>query len=120
MDQVKRKNKGRLNKISREVNILFNSLDLIFFMIHIRRVESQNFFLMHLSLLREYLDLEFSILKETLSFEYNLERIIDDFILLALFIGNDFLPHLPNLHIAEGALGLMFHVYKKVLPAAGE
>ncbi|GET01384.1 exonuclease Kem1, putative [Rhizophagus clarus] len=83
------------------------------------RVESQNFYLMHLSLLREYLDLEFSILKDTLPFEYNLERIIDDFILLALFIGNDFLPHLPNLHIAEGALGLMFQVYKKVLPDAG-
>ena len=84
-----------------------------------RRVESQNFFLMHLSLLREYLDLEFSTLKEELPFEYDLERIIDDFILLALFIGNDFLPHLPDLHIAEGALGLMFRIYKKILPSAG-
>ncbi|CAG8710122.1 28270_t:CDS:10, partial [Gigaspora margarita] len=83
------------------------------------RIESQNFYLMHLSLLREYLDLEFSTLRESLPFEYNLERIIDDFILLALFVGNDFIPHLPNLHIAEGALGLMFQVYKKVLPQAG-
>ncbi|CAG8607588.1 8358_t:CDS:10, partial [Racocetra fulgida] len=83
------------------------------------RIESQNFYLMHLSLLREYLNLEFSTLRESLPFEYNLERIIDDFILLALFVGNDFIPHLPNLHIAEGALGLMFQVYKKVLPQAG-
>ncbi|CAG8495278.1 4885_t:CDS:10, partial [Ambispora gerdemannii] len=83
------------------------------------RVEEQNFYLMHLSILREYLNLEFITLQDSLPFEYNLERIIDDFILLALFIGNDFLPHLPNLHIAEGALGLMFHVYKKILPDAG-
>ncbi|CAG8703588.1 12794_t:CDS:2, partial [Ambispora leptoticha] len=83
------------------------------------RIEEQNFYLMHLSILREYLDLEFSALRDSLPFEYNLERIIDDFILLALFVGNDFLPHLPSLHIAEGALGLMFHVYKKILPLAG-
>lgn len=70
---------------------------------------------MHLSLLREYLDLEFSSLKDTLPFEYNLERIIDDFVLLALFVGNDFLPHLPNLHIHDGALSLMFNIYKKTL-----
>jgi 5'-3' exoribonuclease 1 len=74
---------------------------------------------MHLSLLREYLDIEFQSLKENLPFEYNLERIIDDFILLALFVGNDFLPHLPNLHIGEGALSLMFNVYKKILPEIG-
>jgi 5'-3' exoribonuclease 1 len=74
---------------------------------------------MHLSLLREYLDIEFQSLRDELSFEYDLERIIDDFILLALFVGNDFLPHLPNLHIGEGALTLMFNVYKTVLPKAG-
>ncbi|KAL1920326.1 uncharacterized protein VTP21DRAFT_1472 [Calcarisporiella thermophila] len=78
--------------------------------------ESQNFYLLHLSILREYLDLEFSSLRNTLNFDYDLERIIDDFILLGLFVGNDFLPHLPNLHINEGALALMFNIYKKVLP----
>ncbi|CAG8482069.1 11267_t:CDS:10 [Paraglomus occultum] len=82
-------------------------------------VESQNFYLMHISLLREYLDLEFSALRDLLPFDYDLERIIDDFVLLALFIGNDFVPHLPKLHIAEGALGLMFKVYKRILPEAG-
>jgi 5'-3' exoribonuclease 1 len=82
-------------------------------------VDTQNFYLMHLSLLREYLDIEFQDLKQGLSFPFNLERIIDDFILLALFVGNDFLPHLPNLHIGEGALSLMFNVYKKVLPTIG-
>lgn len=85
-------------------------------------LESQNFFLMHLSLFREYLDLEFSSLKSStpaLPFEYDLERIIDDFILLNIFVGNDFLPHLPGLHINEGALGRLFEIYKRILPHAG-
>ncbi|KAJ3296851.1 hypothetical protein HK104_001092 [Borealophlyctis nickersoniae] len=81
--------------------------------------ENQSFYLMHLSLFREYLDAEFAPLKERLPFPYDLERIIDDFILMSFFVGNDFLPNLPHLHINEGALAYMFKVYKKVLPSAG-
>ncbi|KAH6577201.1 hypothetical protein BASA60_004136 [Batrachochytrium salamandrivorans] len=73
------------------------------------------FFLLHLSLFREYLDLEFNSLKETLSFKYDLERIIDDFILLSFFIGNDFLPSLPDMHVNDGALPQIFEIYKTVL-----
>ena len=66
--------------------------------------------------MREYLDLEFHDIYSLLPFEYNLERIIDDFVLLAVFIGNDFLPNLPDLHIHENGLERLFDVYKKVLP----
>ncbi|BFZ59990.1 exonuclease II Exo2 [Saitoella coloradoensis] len=82
-------------------------------------LDAQNFYLMHLCILREYLDLEFQNMAESLPFEYDLERVIDDFVLLAFFVGNDFLPHLPNLHINEGALALMFKSYKRLLPKAG-
>ena len=47
----------------------------------------------------EYLYLEFHDIESTLAFDYNLERVIDDFILLTVFIGNDFLPNLPDLNI---------------------
>jgi 5'-3' exoribonuclease 1 len=65
--------------------------------------------------------LEFQELKEdgALGFTFDLERVIDDFILMAFFVGNDFLPNLPNLHINEGALALMFKIYKAVLPKCG-
>ena len=86
-----------------------------------KELEHQNFYLMHLCIVREYLELEFSELKDpsVMTFPFDMERVIDDFILMAFFVGNDFLPNLPNLHINEGALALMFKVYKSVLPKAG-
>jgi 5'-3' exoribonuclease 1 len=86
-----------------------------------KELEHQNFYLMHLCIVREYLELEFQDLEQpgALDFGYDMERIIDDFILMAFFVGNDFLPNLPNLHINEGALALMFQKYKEVLPRLG-
>lgn len=78
-----------------------------------------NFYLLHLSLMREYLDLEFNSIRSVLPFDYSAERVIDDFILLAVFVGNDFLPNLPDLHIHENGLERLFEVYKKVLPSLG-
>ncbi|KAJ8079506.1 exonuclease II Exo2 [Marasmius tenuissimus] len=80
-------------------------------------LESINFYLLHLSLFREYLDLEFHSIAPSLPFQYSLERIIDDFVLLAAFVGNDFLPNLPDLHIHENGLERLFEVYKHVLPS---
>ncbi|KAF7374113.1 5'-3' exoribonuclease 1 [Mycena sanguinolenta] len=82
-------------------------------------LETLTFYLLHLSLMREYLDLEFASIGPALSFPYSLERIIDDFILLAVFVGNDFLPNLPDLHIHENGLERLFEVYKAVLPRLG-
>ena len=86
-----------------------------------KELEHQNFFLMHLCMVREYLELEFQEMQApgVLGFAYDMERIIDDFILMAFFVGNDFLPNLPNLHINEGALALMFQQYKEILPSLG-
>lgn len=69
--------------------------------------------------MREYLDLEFREIEPDLPFDYNLERIIDDFVLIAVFIGNDFLPHLPNVHIRGNGLERLIEIYKEVLPSLG-
>ena len=40
-------------------------------------------------------------MQDQLSFGYDLERIIDDWVLMGFLVGNDFLPHLPNMHIRQ-------------------
>ncbi|KAI1796936.1 exonuclease II [Ganoderma leucocontextum] len=82
-----------------------------------KSLDSINFYLLHLTLMREYLDLEFHDIEPVLPFDYSLEHVIDDFILLAVFVGNDFLPNLPDLHIHENGLEKLFDVYKKALPS---
>eukprot|EP01031_Cornospumella_fuschlensis_P004108 gene4108-5134_t len=76
--------------------------------------------MLYISVLREYLAAEFHGLSFTLPFGYDLERVIDDFIFLCFFVGNDFLPHLPSLDIRDGALDFLIEVYKEVLPSLGD
>jgi 5'-3' exonuclease len=68
-------------------------------------------------LLREYLEEETRV--EGLPFAYDLERAIDDFVLLCILVGNDFLPHSPTLDIAEGAMDELFETYRAALPGLG-
>lgn len=83
-------------------------------------VESENFYLMNLSLLREDLHKEFfPVLCNSIKFKYDLEKIIDDFILLALFVGNDFIPRLPKFEISDETFGLLFESYKRILVKSG-
>jgi 5''-3'' exonuclease len=82
--------------------------------------KQSDFQLLHLSILREYLNIEFSVTNAFLDSHqdsnkdkgFDLERIIDDFIFMTFLVGNDFLPHMPTLDIGDGAFDLLFNTYK--------
>ncbi len=78
----------------------------------------EDFETLEIGMLREMLRLQFKPLKfhETFGPRFDLERVIDDFILICMFVGNDFLPHLPHLDIADGALNMMMAVYREAVP----
>eukprot|EP00529_Nitzschia_sp_RCC80_P006714 CAMPEP_0113505620 /NCGR_PEP_ID=MMETSP0014_2-20120614/35426_1 /TAXON_ID=2857 /ORGANISM="Nitzschia sp." /LENGTH=1609 /DNA_ID=CAMNT_0000400969 /DNA_START=116 /DNA_END=4945 /DNA_ORIENTATION=- /assembly_acc=CAM_ASM_000159 len=76
--------------------------------------KESDFQLLHLSVLREYLYMEFC--KDVSGGPMagiDLERTIDDFVFMTFLVGNDFLPHLNTLDISEGAFDLLFGVYKE-------
>ncbi|KJH50523.1 XRN 5'-3' exonuclease [Dictyocaulus viviparus] len=74
------------------------------------------FHLLHISLLRDYLSWEFHPLKATLPFPYDVDRIVDDWVLMSFLVGNDFIPHLPHVHIHDDALPLLYQTYMQILP----
>ncbi|XP_055845347.1 5'-3' exoribonuclease 1 [Episyrphus balteatus] len=77
-------------------------------------IEETRFFLLHLGLFKEYLELEFSALKTYDSF--SMSNLIDDWVLMGFLVGNDFIPHLPCLHISSNALPLVYQTYIRIYP----
>ena len=61
------------------------------------------------------MELEYREIKESMNMEYNLDRIIDDFILICFFIGNDFLPRLYCYNVREGNFEFLINDFKKYL-----
>jgi len=70
----------------------------------------QPFQLLHIPIIREYLRCDFESYFPEKTFDIN--RLVDDLTFMMCLVGNDFLPNLPNISIAEHGLELMFSVYQ--------
>lgn len=75
------------------------------------------FIFLNVSILREYLEVELEV--PNCPFPFDIERAIDDWVMLIFLVGNDFLPHLPSLEIREGAIDILLRLWKKELPRMG-
>nr|XP_002129696.2 5'-3' exoribonuclease 2 isoform X1 [Ciona intestinalis] len=76
-----------------------------------------NYIFIRICVIREYIKLEMEM--PGLPFKYDFENIIDDWVMMCFFVGNDFLPHLPSLEIREGAIDKLVRLYKDIVHQTG-
>ncbi|KAI0557848.1 5'-3' exoribonuclease [Gracilaria domingensis] len=77
------------------------------------------FELLSIGVLREYLVEDLGSDNNSKLPFFDIERLTDDFVFILMLIGNDFLPNLPTLDIADGTLDVLLHLYKRMLPIFG-
>uniref|UniRef100_H2ZND9 5'-3' exoribonuclease n=1 Tax=Ciona savignyi TaxID=51511 RepID=H2ZND9_CIOSA len=76
-----------------------------------------SYIFIRICVIREYIKLEMEM--PGLPFAYDFENIIDDWVMMCFFVGNDFLPHLPSLEIREGAIDKLVRLYKDIVHQTG-
>lgn len=74
------------------------------------------FQVLHFELLRDYLKMEFEECQTEMLFKFDIDRIADDWVLLCMLIGNDYLPGLQNFDFRIDVLSVICDAYKEILP----
>lgn len=72
-----------------------------------KELDEQEFSYLYLKTMKKYLQNMFE--------NKEINRVINDFLILAFFIGNDFIPHIPSLNIKAKGLDTVLHYYKELL-----
>jgi len=80
----------------------------------VAKEDKKPFLWLHVNVLREYLQVE--LFTPRMSFPFELERAIDDWVFLCFFAGNDFLPHLPSLDVRDNGIDTLVQCWKRSLP----
>jgi 5'-3' exoribonuclease 1 len=75
------------------------------------------FFLVHIGRFRECIITEIGMEHET--DQSKLNRCIEDFILYLFSVGNDFLPPITSLNIANDGIEALFQAYKRIITTSG-
>ena len=75
------------------------------------------FIWLHVSVLREYLEVELRVPQAP--FRFDLERALDDWVFMCFFVGNDFLPHLPSLDIRENGIDTLIAIWRDNISLMG-
>ena len=70
---------------------------------------------LYINIFREYLEIEFGPLKEKMGERFSIDKIIDDFVFLCFFIGNDFLPRVFCMDIKMGNFDKLIEIFKETL-----
>lgn len=74
------------------------------------------FQILSIPILRQYLEIQFEPMREKMeNFAYDFERVVDDFVFMCFYVGNDFLPHLPSLSIRDGSIDQMITLYQEIM-----
>lgn len=80
-----------------------------------------DFEVLELSSLRQLLAIQFRRFADdgSLKEDFDLNRIVDDFVFMCMLVGNDFLSHMPHMEIDGGAISIMMSSYVDLLPKWG-
>lgn len=71
--------------------------------------------MVHFEILREYLRLEFVSCADQITFDFDADRVADDWVLLCILLGNDYVPKLPNFEFDLDILSVLCDAYREFL-----